>query len=156
MNLLVRKIVGWSMASRITDDSVLDALTMSYWRRKPGDQVILHSGHGSQYDSGRCKRLLKTLNIEPSRSRRENCHDTAVAESFLGTSRRRKSDVQSSARVTTQDMRSSPTLRGSIIRGVGTRTIIVCLRQCWRSAIFRIRKVSNKLRPHQCGQAPTY
>jgi putative transposase len=83
MDLFARNIVGWSMGPRITDDLVLDALTMAYWRRKPTRKVMLHSDQGSQYTSGRCKRLLKTLNMEASMSRRGNCHDNAVAESFF-------------------------------------------------------------------------
>jgi putative transposase len=90
MDLFARNIVGWSMASRITDDLVLDALTMAYWRRKPGGKVMLHSDQGSQYGSGRCKRLLKTLNIEPSMSRRGNCQDNAVAESFFANLKKEK------------------------------------------------------------------
>jgi len=83
MDLYARNIVGWSMASRITDDLVLSALTMAYWRRKPKEKVMLHSDQGSQYTSRRCQSLLKNLNIEPSMSRRGNCYDNAVAESFF-------------------------------------------------------------------------
>lgn len=90
MDLFSRSIVGWSMASRITDDLVLDALTMAHWRRKPDHQVKLHSDQGSQYTSTRCKRLLKTLNIKPSMSRRGNCHDNAVAESFFANLKKEK------------------------------------------------------------------
>ncbi|EAQ96125.2 Transposase [Congregibacter litoralis KT71] len=43
IELFARNIVGWSMANRITDDLVLDALTMAYWRRRPSDKVSLHS-----------------------------------------------------------------------------------------------------------------
>ena len=47
------------------------------------DKVMLHSDQGSQYTSRKCRKLLKSLNIEPSMSRRGNCHDNAVAESFF-------------------------------------------------------------------------
>jgi putative transposase len=90
MDLFARNIVGWSMGPRITDDLVLDALTMSYWRRKPRNKVMLHSDQGSQYTSSRCKRLLKTLNMEASMSRRGNCHDNAVAESFFANLKKEK------------------------------------------------------------------
>ena len=90
MDLFARNIVGWSMASRITDDLVLDALTMAYWRRKPDLKVMLHSDQGSQYTSSRCKKLLNALNIEPSMSRRGNCHDNAVAESFFANLKKEK------------------------------------------------------------------
>ena len=90
MDLFARNIVGWSMAARITDDLILDALTMAYWRRKPVATVRLHSDQGSQYTSHRCRKLLKTLNIEPSMSRRGNCHDNAVAESFFANLKKEK------------------------------------------------------------------
>ena len=90
MDLYARNIVGWSMAARITDDLVMDALTMAYWRRKPAGTVMLHSDQGSQYTSGDCQRLLKSLGIRPSMSRRGNCHDNAVAESFFANLKKEK------------------------------------------------------------------
>ena len=90
MDLFARNIVGWSMGSRITDDLVLDALTMAYWRRKPVNKIMLHSDQGAQYTSTRCKRLLKILNMEASMSRRGNCHDNAVAESFFANLKKEK------------------------------------------------------------------
>lgn len=90
MDLFARNIIGWSMAARITDDLVLNALTMAYWRRKPAGTVMLHTDQGSQYTSGNCKKLLKTLNIKPSMSRRGNCHDNAVAESFFANLKKEK------------------------------------------------------------------
>ena len=90
MDLFARNIVGWSMSHRITDDLVLHALTMAYWRRRPEGVVQLHSDQGSQYTSGKCQRLLKTLQITPSMSRRGNCHDNAVAESFFANLKKEK------------------------------------------------------------------
>ena len=83
MDLFARSIVGWSMSKTMTTDLILDALTMAYWRRKPKNKVMLHSDQGSQYKSNRCKKLLKTLNMQASMSRRGNCWDNAVAESFF-------------------------------------------------------------------------
>ena len=90
MDLFARNIVGWSMSPRVTDDLILDALTMAYWRRRPGGRVMLHSDQGSQYTGRRCKKLLKTLNMKPSMSRRGNCHDNAVAESFFANLKKEK------------------------------------------------------------------
>ncbi|MGL4475254.1 MAG: IS3 family transposase [Shewanella sp.] len=90
MDLYARNIVGWSMSNRMTDDLVLDALTMAYWRRKPTNTVKLHSDQGSQYTSRRYKKLLATLNIEQSMSRRGNCWDNAVAESFFSNLKKEK------------------------------------------------------------------
>lgn len=90
MDLYARNIVGWSMAPRMTDDLVLDALTSAYWRRKPAGTIMLHSDQGSQYTSGNCQRVLKSLDIKPSMSRRGNCHDNAVAESFFANLKKEK------------------------------------------------------------------
>jgi putative transposase len=90
MDLYARNIVGWSMSSRITEDIVLDALTMAYWRRKPANKVMLHSDQGSQYNSRSCKKLLKSFNMEASMSRRGNCWDNAVAESFFSNLKKEK------------------------------------------------------------------
>lgn len=90
MDLYARNIVGWSMSHRITDDLSLDALTMAYWRRKPEQTVRLHSDQGSQYTSRRFRKLLDTLNVEPSMSRRGNCWDNAVAESFFSNLKKEK------------------------------------------------------------------
>ena len=90
MDLYARNIVGWSMGHRITDDLTLDALTMAYWRRKPSNQVWLHSDQGAPYTSRRFRKLLATLNIEPSMSRRGNCWDNAVAESFFSNLKKEK------------------------------------------------------------------
>ncbi len=90
MDLFARNIVGWSMGSRITDDLVLSALTMAYWRRRPAHTVMLHSDQGSQYTSRRCRKLLQSLDIQPSMSRRGNCHDNAVAESFFANLKKEK------------------------------------------------------------------
>ena len=90
MDLYARNIVGWSTSHRMTDDLVLDALTMAYWRRRPKTVVKLHSDQGSQYNSRNFARLLKQLNIEPSMSLRGNCWDNAVAESFFSKHKKEK------------------------------------------------------------------
>jgi putative transposase len=83
MDLFARNIVGWSMSDRMTEDLAMNAITAAYWRRKPTDKVYLHSDQGSQYSSRQFRKLLNAYNIEPSMSRRGNCHDNAVAESFF-------------------------------------------------------------------------
>lgn len=105
MDLFARNIVGWSMSSRITDDLILDALTMAYWRRRPTETVMLHSDQGSQYTSRRCRSLLKTLNIKPSMSRRGNCHDNAVAESFFANLK--KEEIRRKIYATREDARQA-------------------------------------------------
>ncbi|HGH5401062.1 TPA: IS3 family transposase [Raoultella ornithinolytica] len=83
VDLFSRKIIGWSMQSRMTKDIVLNALLMAVWRRNPGKQVLVHSDQGSQYTSHEWQSFLKSHGLEGSMSRRGNCHDNAVAESFF-------------------------------------------------------------------------
>ena len=83
IDLYSRKVVGWSMQSRIKKESVLNALLMAVWRRKPGSLVTVHSDQGSQYTSHDWQAFLDANNLQASMSRRGNCHDNAVAESFF-------------------------------------------------------------------------
>ena len=83
VDLFSRKIIGWSMQSRMTKDIVLNALLMAVWRRNPQKQVLVHSDQGSQYTSYEWQSFLKSHSLEGGISRRGNCHDNAVAESFF-------------------------------------------------------------------------
>ncbi|MCE9994482.1 IS3 family transposase [Enterobacter asburiae] len=83
VDLFSRKMIGWSMQSRMTKDIVLNALLMAVWRRNPEKQVLVHSDQGSQYTSHEWQSFLKSHGLEGSMSRRGNCHDNAVAESFF-------------------------------------------------------------------------
>lgn len=85
MDLHARKIVGWSMKPTIAREIVLDALMMAVWRRRPTQSVLVHSDQGSQYGSDDWKRFCDANNLEPSMSRRGNCWDNAVAESFFSS-----------------------------------------------------------------------
>ncbi|WLD56754.1 IS3 family transposase [Salinispirillum sp. LH 10-3-1] len=83
MDLFSRRIIGWSMGARITKELALDALLMAVWRRRPKREVIVHSDQGSQYTSHDWGEFLTAHNLVGSMSRRGNCHDNAVAESFF-------------------------------------------------------------------------
>jgi len=83
IDLYSRRVIGWSMQSRMKMDLVLSALLMAVWRRKPKSKVIIHSDQGSQFTSLEWQSFLKTHNLEASMSRRGNCYDNAVAESFF-------------------------------------------------------------------------
>ena len=83
IDLFSRRVIGWSMQSRMQTDLVLSALLMAVWRRKPTSKVIIHSDQGSQFTSFEWQAFLKTHNLEASMSRRGNCYDNAVAESFF-------------------------------------------------------------------------
>lgn len=85
VDLYARKVVGWSMKPTLSRELALDALLMAVWRRKPKNTVIVHSDQGSQYGSDDWRRFCKAHNLEPSMSRRGNCWDNAVAESFFSS-----------------------------------------------------------------------
>lgn len=83
VDLFSRKVVGWSMNKRMEKHLVTQALLSAVWQRKPEQTVIVHSDQGVQYTSDECQRFMRYHNIEPSMSRRGNCYDNAVAESFF-------------------------------------------------------------------------
>jgi len=85
IDLYARKVVGWSMGSRMHTSLVLDALLMAVWRRKPKSKTVIHSDQGSQFTSQEWRAFLKDHNLEASMSRRGNCYDNAVAESFFAS-----------------------------------------------------------------------
>jgi putative transposase len=90
IDLYSRRVVGWSMQSRQTTDVVLQTLLMAVWRRKPKNRVLIHSDQGSQFTSMDWVSFLKAHNLEHSMSRRGNCHDNAVAESFFNLLKRER------------------------------------------------------------------
>lgn len=85
IDLCSRKVVGWSMSSRMKAQLVCDALHMAIWRRRPKAGLIHHSDRGSQYASKAFRRLLKAHDIKGSMSRKGDCWDNAVVESFFGS-----------------------------------------------------------------------
>ena len=86
IDLYSRKVVGWSLGRRLTSTLVCDALQMALGsRRPPKGQLIHHSDRGVQYASDAFRKLLKAHGIEGSMSRKGNCWDNAVVESFFGT-----------------------------------------------------------------------
>jgi len=84
-DLYSRRIVGWSMGSRIDSRLVVDALEMALARRTPGEGLVAHSDRGSQYASEHYQRLLARHGIVCSMSRRANCWDNAPMESFFAS-----------------------------------------------------------------------
>lgn len=85
IDLFSRKVVGWSMSSRMKAELVCDALKMAIWRRRPDKGLIHHSDRGSQYASRDFHTLLKIHGIQGSMSRKGDCWDNAVVESFFGS-----------------------------------------------------------------------
>jgi len=84
MDLFSRLIVGWAAGSSLRRELVLDAVMMAVRRRRPRGAVI-HSDQGCQYGSDDWRRFCRTNRLEPSMSRRGNCWDNAVAESFFAS-----------------------------------------------------------------------
>ena len=85
IDLCSRKVVGWSMGSRMKAQLVCDALRMALWQRRPKAGLIHHSDRGSQYASNTFRHLLKANEIKGSMSRKGDCWDNAVVESFFGS-----------------------------------------------------------------------
>lgn len=85
IDLYSRQVVGWSMAEHMKTKLVNDALLMAMWKRKPDKGLLWHTDRGSQYASESHRALLEQHGISQSMSRRGNCWDNAVAESFFHT-----------------------------------------------------------------------
>jgi len=85
IDLFSRRVVGWSMKPTLAREIVIDALMMAVWRRKPTSKVLVHSDQGTQYGSDDWLRFCRSHNLQPSMSRRGNCWDNAVAESFFSS-----------------------------------------------------------------------
>lgn len=85
LDLYSRAVVGWSMKPGMATELVLDALLMAVWRPRPQQSVIIHSDQGSQFGSDDFTRWCKDNDLLPSMSRRGNCYDNAVVESFFSS-----------------------------------------------------------------------
>jgi len=84
LDLFNREVIGWSTSSRLTRQLAIDALQMAFGRRNPGKNLMHHSDQGSQYASNDYQKILKEHDVICSMSRKGNCYDNAVAESFFG------------------------------------------------------------------------
>jgi transposase InsO family protein len=87
IDLFSRRVVGWSMADHLRGELVEDALTMALTQRDGACEgpLLHHSDRGSQYTSDAYQHLLDARGVTVSMSRRGNCYDNAVAESFFAT-----------------------------------------------------------------------
>ena len=85
LDLFSRNIVGWSLSTRLKSELVTSALKQAVGRRNPADGLILHSDRGCQYASQHVLEALKKYGMVQSMSRKGNCYDNAVAESFFHT-----------------------------------------------------------------------
>ena len=85
LDLCSRAVVGWSMANHRRAELVNQALSMALLQRQPVAGLIMHTDRGSQYGADSYRQRLRQHGIEPSMSRKGNCWDNAVAESFFHT-----------------------------------------------------------------------
>lgn len=85
LDLYSRQVIGWAMSNRMTSGLVIKALYQAIGRRKPGIGCVFHSDQGVQYASVDFSDVLKAYGFIQSMSRKGNCYDNAVAESFFHT-----------------------------------------------------------------------
>jgi putative transposase len=85
LDLSSRRVVGWSMSSRLTTDLVLRAFWMAVLTRKPPKGLMFHSDRGSQYASRAFVKALQGCRMIQSMSRRGNCWDNAPCEAFFAS-----------------------------------------------------------------------
>jgi putative transposase len=85
LDVYSRRIVGWSMASHLRTELVVDALEMAVWRRKPAAGLVHHSDRGTQYTALSFGKRLEEVGIVPSMGRTGSALDNAISESFVAT-----------------------------------------------------------------------
>src|SRR4030066_1036075 len=85
LDLYSRQVVGWAMSNRLSSDFVIKALYQAIGRRKPAKGCIFHSDRGVQYASLDFRDVLKDYSFIQSMSRKGNCYENAVTESFFHT-----------------------------------------------------------------------
>lgn len=83
MDLYSRQIIGWAVDETMTTELILEAFNMAVYRRDVRPGLILHSDRGVQYRSGEYQQTLLEHKIRSSMSRKGNCWDNAVMESFF-------------------------------------------------------------------------
>lgn len=85
MDLFSRRIIGWAMQRRMTDQLTLDAVEMAMTSRQVTGNLLHHSDQGTQYTSAAFQKRLSDHRIKCSMSRKGDCYDNAVVESFFKT-----------------------------------------------------------------------
>ena len=85
LDLYSRMVVGWALENHLRTELVLKALNLALAARVPASDMLHHSDRGCQYASASYREELERHGIEASMSRRGNCYDNAVVESFFGT-----------------------------------------------------------------------
>jgi transposase InsO family protein len=88
LDLFNRQVVGWSIKERMTQQLVIDALRMAWFRRRPAQGLIVHSDRGSQYCSKAFQDALKAYGMRSSMSGKGDCWDNAPTESLWSSLKR--------------------------------------------------------------------
>lgn len=96
IDLYSRRVVGWAVSTRLTLDLVEAALKRALYERVPGPGLMHHSDRGSQYTSADYQRELERHHVTVSMSRKGDCWDNAVVESFFATLKAELGDTFSS------------------------------------------------------------
>ena len=90
IEMFSRRVVDRTAQRRVTTELALKAQLMAVWRSNPAGKVMIHSDQGTQFTSWEWQTLLRKHNLKSSMSRRVNCRDNAVAESFLQLLKRKR------------------------------------------------------------------
>ncbi len=85
LDVATRRLVGWAVGETLEASLVCQGLREAKTRHRPPAGLIIHSDRGSQYASGAYRQLLEEIRAVPSMSRRANCYDNAMMESFWST-----------------------------------------------------------------------
>jgi putative transposase len=85
LDVATRRLVGWAVGETLEASLVCQGLDEARARCQPQPGLIVHSDRGSQYASGAYRQLLEEIRAVPSMSRRANCYDNAMMESFWST-----------------------------------------------------------------------
>jgi len=85
LDLFNREVIGWAMSDRIDQKLTQSAMLMALTTRRPRGPIIMHTDRGIQYAAGDYRQLQKDWSVTPSMSRKGNCYDNAVSESFFAT-----------------------------------------------------------------------
>jgi transposase InsO family protein len=88
IDLYSRKVVSWKLSTRNDSELIVGAITLAIDSRNPSKGLIFHTDRGSNYCSGEVRKILANNRIRRSNSRKGNCWDNAVAESFFATLKR--------------------------------------------------------------------
>jgi putative transposase len=83
IDLFSRLVVGWSLSTSLKADGAIEALRRAVWQRRPGKGLIFHSDRGIQYCCEAFEKVITSNHIIQSMSRKGNCWDNAVSESFF-------------------------------------------------------------------------